>query len=173
MRFLLKLLFWLFIIAVLAGIAYGIYRTIKAQHDTWQQEFLSGKVPAQSPDGFYRGSIREMSVSWQGKKFDAAHQTGINVIKKDGTTYDAYRFITHPGKGLRDGNDVLVIDYNIAGNPFWLKRIVDEIVEVAPGKYLGKVHVKIIPGYPFAMGFFRLEKDSEESKDAKDSKEVR
>jgi hypothetical protein len=54
--------------------------------------------------------------------------------------------------------DVFKIDYNIKGNPLWLRRILDEVVEVEPGKLLGKVHVRWILGITFTAGFFELEK---------------
>lgn len=37
------------------------------------------------------------------------------------------------------------------------RRTTDEIVQVESGTYLGKVHLHILPGYPFTMGYFRLE----------------
>src|SRR3989344_3788857 len=54
--------------------------------------------------------------------------------------------------------DVLKIDYNVKGNPFWLRLIVDEIVQIAPNEYLGKMNLKIIPGFPFGILYFELKK---------------
>ena len=43
-------------------------------------------------------------------------------------------FKTYQAKGLRDPEvDVLRIDYELPGNPFWLRRITDgDVVEVKP-----------------------------------------
>ncbi len=120
-----------------------------------QKVFLSGKIPNPLPDGFYKGSLRKLKTSWQGKKFDAKNSTGINLISGK----ELYPFKTYIAKGLADKNlDVLKIDYDIPGNPFWLRFILDEIVETSPNHCLGKVHIKLIPGLPITLGFFQLEK---------------
>ncbi len=122
---------------------------------TNQKLFLSGKVPDPNPNGFYKGSLDGPKTFWQGKKFDAASSTGINLIGSK----EVYPFKTYVAKGLKDKNlDVLKIDYNIPENPFWIRLILDEIVQISPNNYLGKVHLKIIPGLPFTLGYFRLEK---------------
>jgi hypothetical protein len=119
-----------------------------------QKLFLSGRVPSPLPNGFYKGSVG-MKTSWQGKKFDAKLQKGINIINGR----EVYPFRTYVGKGLRDKDlDVLKIDYNIPKNPFWLRFILDEIVQTSPNHFLGKVHIKLLPGVHFTLGFFRLEK---------------
>ena len=66
-------------------------------------------------------------------------------------------FKTYYGNGLRDKNlNVLVLDYDIPENPFWLRYIRDEIVQVAPNQYLGKLHLRVI-GFAFTLGYFELE----------------
>lgn len=120
-----------------------------------QKLFLSGKVPNPKPNGFYRGSLKRLKTPWQGKKFDEGTSTGINLINGK----EVYPFKTYVGKGLKDKNlNVLKIDYNTPENPFWVRLILDEIVQISPNKYLGKVHLKIIPGLPFTLGYFNLEK---------------
>ncbi len=118
------------------------------------QEFANGKVPSPLPNGFYKGSV-SFKTSWQGKKFNAKNSTGINLINDQ----EKYPFKTYIGKGIADRNlDVLKIDYNIPQNPWYLRFILDEIVETSPGHYLGKVHIKLFPSLGLTLGFFRLEK---------------
>ena len=70
-----------------------------------------------------------------------------------------YPFKTYFGPGLRDhGVETMKIDYQLPTVPFYARPILDEIVEVSPGKYLGKIHYRLIPGFPFTIGYFWLEK---------------
>ena len=145
---------------VVVTVALGLGRTWQEENSRQQQDFLAGTLPSPAPDGVYMGSVPGHTFSWIGKKFDASHERGINVFNDGtGTTTERYPFMTAVGKGVRDTNlDVMKIDYDMPGNPFWLKFILDEIVQVAPGQYLGKMHVRIIPGYPFTLLFFHLRK---------------
>ena len=130
--------------------------------------FLKGSVPNPKLDGVYRGIFLGYSSSWKGKKLNAIDSTGINMFAGHKSAPDSndqvekYPFKTYIGKGLVDKNlDVLKIDYNLLGNPFWLKWIVDEVVQIAPNEYLGKMHLNIIPGFPFSLLYFQLSKRSE------------
>jgi hypothetical protein len=53
---------------------------------------------------------------------------------------------------------VFKLDYDSPENPFLIRIILDEMVEVAPGEFLGKVHMKVFPGYYATIGFFGLRK---------------
>jgi len=141
---------------VVLFILFAFYRTWKTQHGESQKLFLSGKLPNPKLDGFYKGSITgQTNLSWNGKVFNAQASSGINKINDS----EKYKFKTFTGKGLQDKNlEVLKLEYNIPGNPFWLRTVLDEIVETKPGVYLGKTHVRIIPGFPFTLGYFNLEK---------------
>ena len=73
-------------------------------------------------------------------------------------TEELYPFKTYIGKGLQDKKiNVIKIDY-AQSDPWWVTYVLDEIVEIGPQTYLGKVHLTIIPGIPFTVGFFRLQK---------------
>lgn len=124
-----------------------------------QKQFLGGTLPNPLPDGPYQGSVPSYTVSWQGKKFDAANHSGINLFKaENGKLNEKYSFKTYTGTGLKDKTvSVFKIDYDIPGNPFWLRWILDEIVEVAPGVYLGKMIVRLF-GISFVPTFFTLKK---------------
>jgi len=136
---------------------FGFARTWQLEHSNEQKVFAAGSV-TNTPDGLYKGSVHGYSGSWQGKKFDAAHSRGINMFAGSGDTkVEKYAFTTSLGKGARDtALDVIKIEYDIPENPWWLRPILDEIVETSPGHYLGKLQVRIIPGYPFTLAFFEL-----------------
>lgn len=148
-----------FLVLLLIAIILLWFRTWQMKREPNQQEFLAGKMPHPKLVGLYQGSMG-FNVAWIGKKFFTESETGINLIKnKKGEILEKYPFKTYAGKGLFDENNfVLKLDYNVKGNPFWIKWIVDEIVEVAPNEYLGKMHIKIIPGFPFSILYFELKK---------------
>src|SRR5438270_5185879 len=101
-------------------------------------------------------------LPWQGKTFNAAAQTGDNMFTNDGlwlsrvvfAGYNGYiddgpggsralTFRTYTGEGQEDpGLQVLKLDYNLDVNPsFVLRDVLDELVAVGQGFYLGKDHV--------------------------------
>lgn len=144
----------------LLGCVYGFYRTWKTGTYPEYREFLSGSVPVALPsEGLWNGSAAELGdISWKGKKVLVGAR-GINVFRKNGVTSEAYPFallitdsIGFPGK------KILRLDYDQKENPFWLRFIADEMVSVGQDKYLGIVYITLIPGTPFRMGYFRLEK---------------
>ncbi len=154
--FLLKLL----ILLLLTIVVVGFLRTWQVQNDLRQKMFLGGSIPAPPLDGFYKGTVSGQEFSWLGKKFDSKNSTGINVFN-DGfnSKNERYPFTTYAGKGLLDKNvDVLKIDYNVPANPFWLRFVLDEVVQIKTGAYRGKMELRIIPGFPFGVLYFELEK---------------
>ena len=158
MRHVLWFFMALLVIVVAGGFAYGYYRTLLSEGSPKQDAFVKGTFPSPLPVGLLKGTVDGLQVSWKGKKLNAYHQTGINIFVGETGEEERYPFKTYQAKGLRDPDlDVFRIDYDLPGNPFWLRRITDEIVQVEKGTYLGKVHLRILPGYPFTMGYFRLE----------------
>lgn len=145
----------LFLVVGASIIGFAInYRT---QHDPRASLFISGSLPSHPPDTFYPGTVNgSPDANWKGKKFNIDHTTGINVFAAGTGTKEAYPFKTYAAKGIADNVDVLKIDYDIADNPFWLRHILDEVVEVAPGKFLGKIHLKLIGNISIATGYFEL-----------------
>jgi len=164
------LIFAIFLVLALAEILLkGIFvlvillflRTLYLQNknNPNQKKFIAGIIPAVKPDAFYSGAVGNWKFSWIGKKFDAAAQSGMNVFEKNGTRTEAWPFTTSTGKGLYDKQlEVIKIDYHKPENPIWLRPVLDEIVEVLPGEYLGKTLLRIIPGYPFLLTYFTLKK---------------
>ena len=146
-----------------------------------QRSFISGTLPTNQPDGFYRGSAYLLGsgpVPWLGKSFERENSLGFNIFtptgerllklltpfykqfrnNPDGNT-DAYYFKTSEGAGFKDTSiDTFKLDYDSPENPFLIRIILDEIVEIAPNEFLGKVHLKVFPGYYATIGFFGLSK---------------
>ena len=118
---------------------------------------MNGSIPEPLPDGDYKGRVAGYSGSWLGKSFDANRSTGINLLKSSRGTEERYPFVTWVGQGLADPVEVVKIDYDIAGNPLWLRSILDEIVEIGPEHYLGKVHLRL-GAVHFNVGYFELRK---------------
>jgi hypothetical protein len=109
-------------------------------------------------DVLLEGLLR-LWLPWLGKRFDAASASGENVFDmsayragerltpaayrawwpEDVSSYRALRFTTSAGAGRLDpGLEVVRIDYDLPENPPLLGRIVDELVAVQPGVYLGQ-----------------------------------
>ncbi len=133
-----------------------LIRTAQLAWTKDQTDFARGTV-TNLPNGLYAGSVEGTPVSWKGKKFDAVTHTGINLFSSStGTSTEKYPFVFSVGKGTHDPIQVIRIDYNLPANPFWLRPILDEIVEVAPGEYLGKLQLRMFPGYSNTLTFFHL-----------------
>jgi len=116
-------------------------------------------------------------LPWLGKRFDAEHASGANVFSsrvhrlgqlltpaayqaswpEDSRSYRALAFETSAGQGALDpGVEVLRIDYDLPGNPPPFRRIVDELVEVEPGVYLGQALLRRRGGHR-RLAWFTLE----------------
>jgi hypothetical protein len=174
------ILLWV-VIALLVWLGFWMLITFLAGQSARQKQFVEGKLPQPAPDGFYKGSAYMLGngpVPWLGKSFEAANNVGFNIFtpggasllkimtpfyklfrkNSDGNT-DAYYFKTSASPGFRDKEiDTFKLDYDRSENPFLIRIILDEIVETAPQEYLGKVHMKVFPGYYATIGFFGLRK---------------
>jgi hypothetical protein len=146
--------------------------------DPWPSGPLEGKLLATTTwgpwDSFVAG-IARLWMPWLGKAFDSAEQTGLNHFQATRATSIWLRalFPTHPRRHLGDrieafpfrnrvgpgaldpGAQVLKIDYDFEANPMLIRRVLDELVQIAPGRYLGKVLFRVGPRYR-RIGFFSL-----------------
>jgi hypothetical protein len=169
------------VIAFIVWLAFWMLITFISGKSHWQSKFTKGRLPEMPPDGFYKGSAYLLGgrpVPWLGKSFESGNQKGFNIftpkgasllkvmtpfyrlfrLNKDGNT-DAYYFNTSTGPGFKDKDiEVFKLDYDSPENPFLIRIILDEMVEVAPQEFLGKVHMKVFPGYYATIGFFGLKK---------------
>jgi hypothetical protein len=107
--------------------------------------------------------LANLWMPWRGKTFDSSQQRGDNIFTKDSyllarlfnplyrgfvsdgpKTYRGFAFHTYQAPGLFDvDRTVLKIDYNLKQNPaFTVRRVLDELVKLDEGLYLGKAHVR-------------------------------
>jgi len=119
--------------------------------------------------------LLSMFLPWKGKWFDAKGNCGDNIlpsylipflklkigknfeIKKEFGGVHMFTFKTSIQKGLKDDIRVLCLDYNIPQNPPFVRKVIDELVEVGKDSYLGKAHIK--EGNSFrTIAFFSLNK---------------
>ena len=174
------IIFWLFL-AVILWLGFWMLITFLVGQTERQKRFVGGTAPTAPPSGFYNGSaylLGKRPVPWLGKSFESENEKGFNIftpkgasllkimtpfyklfrLNQDGNT-NAYYFKTSTGTGFRDKVvSVFKLDYNSAENPFLIRIILDEMVEVAPQEFLGKIHMKVFPGYYATIGFFGLRK---------------
>jgi hypothetical protein len=145
-----------FLLACLA-LGYGVYRTWITGRMSEYDMFRLGALPSAMPEGLWNGSAVGLGeVSWKGKKFFDGGR-GINVFVTDDVQSDQYPFAFFETEG-EDQQKVIRLDYNEKDNPLWLRFIVDEMVSVSENEFLGLVYIKLLPGFPFRMGYFRLGK---------------
>ena len=127
-------------------------------------------------------SLVELIISiwmpWQGKRLAATNAEGDNIfsrrsrllarvvwpfyrelVDEGAETYRAFRFHTYVAPGRVDADrQVLKIDYDRPSNPRWsIRPILDELVQVADGYYLGKVHFKWWWGRWQLIAYFSLQ----------------
>lgn len=128
------------------------------------------------------GALTDLYMPWRGKVFhaataaddNAADGTGGNLFTArskrlirpfDAAVRDyspglvlAYPFQTRLGPGVIDRDRaVLKIEYDLPANAFGLiRRILDELVEVAPRYYLGKAHLRV-RGHWRTVAYFTLQ----------------
>lgn len=111
--------------------------------------FRAGQPPLAPLDGPYSGQLVTTTF---GRACDALTGAIGQVYPFDPAVCDertglvrAYPFRTYMERGTVDRDrDVFKIDYDIPANPFGLiRRVLDEVVEVAPGYFLGKAHLRL------------------------------
>jgi hypothetical protein len=169
------------ITAVVAWLAFWSLVSFFVNRSDYHQQFIEGQTPQTAPEGFYQGTAHvlfDRQTPWLGKSFDSAGNVGFNIFtprgasllkilmpfykrfqtNPDGNT-DAFYFKTRTAAGLKDKQiSVVKLDYDSAENPFLIRIILDEIVEIAPEQFLGKIHLKVFPGFYSTIGYFGLKK---------------
>jgi hypothetical protein len=83
------------------------------------------------------GIAGESWFPWQGKSFEDG--AGINRITP--LQFKLFKFETREEPSLEDGKPALLLDYDQPGNPFIIKRVRDEVRQIAPGLLLGQMYV--------------------------------
>jgi hypothetical protein len=120
--------------------------------------------------------IAQMWMPWLGKTFSPSTGTGLNRFTPTTATrvwlkalfprhtpevlqpdrLEAFPFRICVGRGELDpGVNALKIDYDFEANPTLIRHVLDELVQIAPGRYLGKVLFRSGGRYQ-RIGFFSL-----------------
>jgi hypothetical protein len=120
--------------------------------------------------------IAQLWMPWLGKSFSPSTGTGLNRFTPTTVTriwlrtlfprhrpelmrsdrLEAFPFRTCVSRGELDaGVNVMKIDYDFEANPTLIRHILDELVQIAPGRYLGKVLFRSGGRY-HRIGFFSL-----------------
>jgi hypothetical protein len=125
------------------------------------------------------GLLRALTSAWMpwlGKRFDPGREGGDNLLtasarvparilwpsyrpdELEGGRMAAFRFRTYTGPGTVDPDrETLKIDYDSQENPGLLIRdILDELVQIVPGAYLGKVLLRRGENWRL-IGYFALQ----------------
>ena len=147
--------------------------------DPLPEGMLRGRLVTMSvwgpSDSFVR-RVARMWMPWLGKTFDPAAMEGVNVLtasargpmrvlwpnytpeRELADRLEAFPFRNRIAPGEVDpGVDVLKIDYDLDPNPqLIIRRILDELVQVDDGFYLGKILFRR-QGSWMPIGFFTLE----------------
>lgn len=147
--------------------------------DPAPEGFLKGRLICSSTWGWLDAAGRrlaDMYMPWLGKSFDPSTDSGVNVLipsargpmrvlwrsyvpeRELADRIEAFPFRTRIAPGEVDPDvDVLKIDYDFEANPsFVIRRILDELVRVDDGFYLGKVLFRR-QGAWATIGYFSLE----------------
>jgi hypothetical protein len=119
-------------------------------------------------------------MPWLGKTFDPAQQSGDNIftqasyplarffnpfyrgfVEDEPGSYRGFAFRTYLAPGLFDSDrSVLKIDYDLKENPpLTVRRVLDELVQVSDGLYLGKAHVHWWWGGWQTVAYFTLSRE--------------
>lgn len=92
--------------------------------------------------GWLRTFAASPSFVWEGKTFAASSDTrgmGHNrvFVPRALGRQNLFPFATSFGPSAIDGKPTLILDYDLDENPGYIRRIHDEIREIAPGLFLG------------------------------------
>jgi hypothetical protein len=114
-------------------------------------------------------------MPWKGKSFDIETCTGENVLTHGGARvgkalFPWYKGLTHDdgrvlgfqfrmGYGpsrINSDQDVMRIDYDLQDNPPLVRRLIDELVVIGEGYYLGRSLLLRAPHKVQCLGYFTL-----------------
>lgn len=98
--------------------------------------------------------------AWRGKAFDpptGASKTvsGVNRLGVGPMEFRRFRFTARVGQSSFADRAVVLLDHDQDGNPAWVRRFHDELVEVADGLYLATSHHRAGDRYRF-LAYFAL-----------------
>ncbi len=97
---------------------------------------------------------------WDGKTFEATTEyagKGTNRIKLFRPTLTLFTFYTRIEASAVDGRPCILLDYDQPGNPWIIRRIRDELREVAPGIFLGPAMARLKNGQAETILWFGID----------------
>lgn len=102
-----------------------------------------------------RFAASERAFPWAGKSFasegDEAGR-GINRVRLFGRR-EWYPFTTRIEPSVLDGEPCVLLDYDLPQNPWFIRRIRDELREVGPGLFLGPALLRARGEHRLALFF--------------------
>jgi hypothetical protein len=147
--------------------------------DPLPEGFLPGRLLTTSVWGPLDSGVLRLArlwMPWKGKSFDRETSVGVNRFDNTPANRAAMK-VVFPGyvaeritaelieafpmrnrveAGALDHDvEVFKIDYDFEANPGLIRRILDELVQIAPGRYLGKILFRL-NGRWYPIGFFSL-----------------
>jgi len=154
-----------------------IYRAGTAP-DPLPDGFMPGRLLGMSVQPQFDSVIRRIAalwMPWKGKVFDPDTMTGVNrfqpnvripmkvvfpkytVEEVTAVKVEAFPFRNRIAPGAVDPDlETFKIDYDFDANPdFLIRRILDEVVQIAPGHLLGKILFRV-NGRFHLIGYFSL-----------------
>lgn len=150
--------------SILATIFTAFYRTATVDTHPRQTTFKEAIAPDPEPDGYYALTMPIPTLIWQGVIFNSADNSGIDHFKHFWEV-DLFSFATQVTSSIENKeHQVLTIDYNVSGNPFFVRPFYAEVVALKPDHFLGKLYLRLIPGFPIFVDFFDLNKSTLEKK---------
>jgi hypothetical protein len=90
---------------------------------------------------------------WGGKSFNSSSSqrgAGINRVRILG---NVFRFETRVGPSQVDGKPCLILDYDLPQNPWFIRKIHDELRQVSPSLFLGPAMWKTRAGAKLVLYF--------------------
>jgi hypothetical protein len=156
-----------------------IFRSGQTPSTALDGRYQGGLVAVDIAPGL-TGAFRALTdawLPWRGKAFIAQKALGNNIFRKESRPvgrvlwplyrgyiqdgpelFRAFEFKTYIAEGIADpGLEVLKIDYDDDGNPsLFIRQILDELVQVGEGFYLGKAHIRWWWGRWQTVAYFTL-----------------
>ncbi|MDX1692609.1 MAG: hypothetical protein R3208_02515 [Ketobacteraceae bacterium] len=118
------------------------------------------KTPLSGPIGFFS---KASAFPWDGKSFKAISDnrgTGINRINLAVFKQEWFPFNTVVEPSVIDGKDCIYLDYDLPENPWFIRKIRDELREVSAGLFLGPAMWKNGNGGATLVLWFAIDTDS-------------
>lgn len=97
---------------------------------------------------------------WNGKSFDASTEyagQGANRIKLIFPQLKLFTFYTRIQPSAIDGRPCILLDYDQPTNPWFIRRIRDELREVANGLFLGPAMARLKDGQAETVLWFGID----------------